>query len=74
MKTIKEEDQLGIRPINRPKKWKHAEREKEKAEKKSKWYKQGGFDSVLFVPATPKGTLKNMYEHEISKSRIRILR
>ena len=72
MKTIKEKDQLGIRPINRPKDWKRAEREKEKAEKKSKWYKQGGFDSVLFVPATPKGRLKNMYEREISKSGIRI--
>ena len=72
MKIIKEKEELGIRPINRPKEWKRAEREREKEEKKRKWYKSGGFDSVLFVPSTPDGKLKKMYEKEISGSGIRI--
>ena len=42
-------------------------------EKKTKtWYKIGGFDSVLFVPTTPDGKLKRMYENDIRKSGIRM--
>ena len=72
MKIIREKEELGLRPINRPKGWKREEREKEKEEKKRKWYKNGGFDSVIFVPSTPKSVLKQMYQQEISKSGIRI--
>ena len=62
VKLIKEKEALGIRPINRPKEWRRVEREEEKLEKKKLWYKSGGFDSVLFVPATPESKLKNMYQ------------
>ena len=72
LKIIREKEASGIRPINRPKGWKRDEREKEKEEKKTKWYKRGGFDSVLFVPYTPEGRLKKLYQQEISKSGIRI--
>ena len=71
-KTIKEKEALGIRPINRPKEWRWKERQEEKQQKKRTWYKKGGFDSVLFVPSTPGGKLKSMYQSEISKSGIRI--
>ena len=72
MKLIKEKEALGIRPINRPKEWRRQEREQEKQEKKRSWYKSGGFDSVLFVPSTPGGKLKRLYQGEIMKSGLRI--
>jgi hypothetical protein len=72
MKLIREKEALGIRPINRPKEWRWLEREKEKLEKKRSWYKSGGFDSVLFVPSTPGGELKRLYQREIIKSGLRI--
>ena len=72
MKLIREKEALGIRPINRPKEWRRVEREKEKLEKKQLWFKSGGFDSVLFVPATPDSKLKNLYQREIMKSGFRV--
>ena len=70
--TMMENEENGIRPINRPKNWCRAERTELKEKKRKNWYKQGGFDSVLFVPATPTGKLKRMYEGEIRKSGMRI--
>ena len=70
--TIKEKKASGIRPINRPKTWRRRERKEEKQRKKTRWYKDGGFDSVLFVPSTPKGQLKKMYQKEIATSGFRI--
>ena len=72
LKLIKEKEALGIRPIHRPKEWRRVEREEEKSRKKKSWYKSGGFDSVLFVPATPESKLKNMYQREIGKSGFRV--
>ena len=40
--------------------------------KKREWYSKGGFDSVLFVPSTPAGKLKGMYQQEIIRSGLRI--
>ena len=70
--TIKQKKNLGIRPIHRLKTWKQRERQEEKREKKRAWYKEGGFDSVLFVPSTPGGRLKNLYQKEIARSGFRI--
>ena len=72
MKIIKDKEALGIRPVNRPKEWKWKERQEEKQRKKRTWYKKDGFDSVLFIPSTPGGKLKSIYQREIFKSRIRI--
>ena len=47
-------------------------REREKQEKKKNWYKQGGAESVIFVPCTPKEELKKEYEQEILRSGFRI--
>ena len=44
----------------------------EKIRKKRTWYKDGGFDSVLFVPSTPGGELKHAYQKVITKSGHRI--
>ena len=71
-RTIQEKEEMGIRPMHRPKTWRRAERNKEKEEKRKLWYKRGGFDSVLFVPTTPEGKLKKMYETTIRRSGIRM--
>ena len=70
--TMMENEEKGIRPINRPKTWKKKERMELKEKKKTDWYKQGEFDSVLFVLATPNGKLKHMYEEEIRRSGLQI--
>ena len=70
--TMMENEERGIRPIHRPKGWNRSERIEQKQLKKKNWYKQGGFDSVLFIPATPEGKLKRMYERTIQKSGLRI--
>jgi hypothetical protein len=69
---IREKNELGIRPINRPKQWRKEDRRKEKEQKKKNWYRNGGFDSVLFIPKTPDEKLKKMHENEIQKSGMRI--
>ena len=70
--TIKKKADNGERPINRPKHWKRQERRAALVEKKTKWYKQGGFHSVLFVPPTPGSLLKIQYQTEIEKSGLKI--
>ena len=70
--TIRENEERGIRPMHRPKTWRRVERMAEKEEKKKIWYKRGGFDSVLFIPTTPEGKLKRMYEQVIRRSGIRV--
>ena len=71
-RIIKENDQRGIRPRNRPKNWNRKARNEEKEKKKRDWYKQGGFKSVLFIPTTPDGRLKKMYEKTIRESGIKV--
>ena len=71
-KRIAEEDEDGIRPMFRPRGYQTAERKKAKANKKTEWYSKGGFESVIFVPATPESKLKKKYESEIRKSRFKI--
>ena len=70
--TMKNNEENETRPIHRPKDWCRAERKGEKERKKKNWYKQGGFDSALFVPSTPNGNLKRMYDHAIRNSGLRI--
>jgi hypothetical protein len=70
--TMMENEEQGIRPIQRPKDWNKKERMERKEQKKRNWYKEGGFDSVLFVPTTPNGKLRKMYHHEIQQSGLRI--
>ena len=70
--TIRDNEELGIRPMHRPKGWRKVERLEEKERKKKTWYTQGGFDSVLFVPATRNSKLKQNYQHVIRKSGFRV--
>ena len=70
--TLRDNEEKGIRPLYRPKSWHKNERLETKERKKTTWYKRGGFDSVIFVPSTPDGKLKRMYQTEIRKSGLRI--
>ena len=57
----------GIRPINRPRNWNKEERERQKKEKKTRWYKRDGFESVMFIPATPDGKLRKIYQQKVTE-------
>ena len=55
----------GGRPVNRLRSINQIQRKKDKMNKKTKWYKNGGYATVLFIPCTPGGTLaKRMREIE----------
>ena len=45
---------------------------REKRKKRDEWYRKGGYDSVIFVPATPGSELKSRYEKEIDEAGIKI--
>ena len=57
-KMRNEADQGGERPLHRPKEWRKDEREQEKVRNKNDWYKRGGNEAVIFVPATPNSQLR----------------
>ena len=61
-------DADGSRPLYRPKGWNRDERVKEKRAKKVEWYKCGGYESVVFVAATPKSALQKTFKVAVSDS------
>ena len=65
-------DESGTRPLYRPKGWETRERAIEKQKKKISWYKTGGDDSVIFVPATPGSELQKRYAKEIKAKGLKI--
>ena len=69
-KTIKHNDKIGLQPMYRTRHWKEQQREREKKKKKTSWFKDKGAKTVVFVPATPKSKLKQLYEKVISESKI----
>ena len=70
--SIKAEVERGIRPMYRSREWKKAERRKSKISKKKTWYQKGGNEAVLFVPATPRSTLANLYKSKAKENGISI--
>ena len=40
--------------------------------KKGTWFKKGGYESVVFIPATLRSELKKKYENEIKKTDLEI--
>ena len=61
----------GERPIHRLKGWKKDERGVEKSGKRHDWYKRGGDEAIIFVPATPGSQLQTKYQSEIRNQGIR---
>ena len=52
--------------------WKRDERGVEKTGKRDDWYKRGGDEAVIFVPATPGSQLQKKYQSEIRKQGYKI--
>ena len=52
-----QEQEQGVKPLNRPRDWNKEERRRNKAQKKHNWSAKGGFIAPIFVPATPRGEL-----------------
>jgi len=71
-KTRNEADQEGERPSHRPKEWRKDEREQEKVRKKNDWYKRGGNEAIIFLPATPNSQLQRKYQKEIKRQGFKI--
>ena len=70
-RTRQEAELKGERPMNRLKGWKKDEREVEKSGKRDDWYKRGGDEAIIFVPATPGSQLQTKYQSEIRNQGIR---
>ena len=66
------QDASGDRPLYRPKDWNREERVEKKKDKRQNWYKKGGYDSAIFVPATPKSVLQKGYQKAVTESGLRI--
>ena len=65
-------DASGEQPLYRPREWKRLERAQERQGKRESWYRKGGFDTVIFVPATPGSQLKIRYIEEIKGAGFKI--
>ena len=53
--------------MHRPREWKREEEDQEKAGKRSNWFKKGGNEAVIFVPATLNSQLQSIYQKEIKR-------
>ena len=60
------------KPKHRGKEYNTPERRKEKSAKRRNWYRLGGHEAVLFIPATPHSRLKKMVEEEIRGTNFKI--
>ena len=65
-------DTDGSRPLHRPRGWNSDERVNEKGAKKVEWYKRGGYESVVLVPATPKSALQKTFKEALRDSGLRV--
>ena len=65
-------DASGEQPLYRPREWRRLERARERRGKRESWYRKGGFNAVIFVPATPGSRLKNRYMDEIKAAGFKI--
>ena len=65
-------DASGEQPLFRPREWKRLERAQERRGKRESWYRKGEFDTVIFVPATPRFQLQNRYIREIKVADFKI--
>ena len=45
---------------------------KYKGVKKVEWYKRGGYESLVFVPATPKSALQKTFKEALRNSGLRV--
>ena len=66
-------DASGEKPLYRPREWRALERTRERRKRHDNWFRKGGFDTVIFVPATPGSQLKRRYLREIKATDFKII-
>ena len=71
-RKMEENQAKGITPLHRKRQWKSIERENMKWMKKETWYQKGGYESTIFIPATPDGELRKRMQRKISETDMRI--
>ena len=69
---IVEAEKNGERPMYRHKGWKQKQREKEKEKKSKNWLNTTKYNSVIFVPATPRSELQKQMQRKIDTTDIKI--
>ena len=72
MKNLIRKEENNERPIHRPKGWKKKERTIERREKKANWFKKGGNETVVFIPATKGSELKRSFQEVIKRSKVKM--
>ena len=65
-------DPSGEQPLCGPREWKRLAPAQERQGKWESWYRKGGFDTVIFLPATPSSQLKNRYIEDIEGAGFKI--
>ena len=64
---IKAEAEAGTKPMFRPRDWKRQERENLKAQQNKTWFKKGGNNNFISIPATPGSELKKDIEASVAE-------
>ena len=52
--------------------WQRERREAEKAEKRNRWYEKGGYETAMFIDATPNGELAAECKKALKSSELKI--
>ena len=71
---ITERAKRGEVSLYRSKFWNREEREKAKKDKRENWYKKGDCETVLFVDATPNGTLADSFRKVLKTAGLSCIR
>ena len=61
-----------LRPMYRSKESDTPKNRAERSRKKRDWFKKGGYESVMFIPATPDSKLAKLIEEEVKSSGVKI--
>ena len=69
---IVERDRAGECPMYRGKFWQRERREMERVETRNRWYEKGGYETVMFVDATPNGELAAECKKVLKSSELKI--
>ena len=61
-----------VRPMYRSKESDTPRERARRSKQKREWFRKGGYESVMFVPATPHSMLRKMVEEEVASSTLKI--
>ena len=70
--SMVKKDKDGEIPLYRPREWKRTERLKDKENKKRNWFKRGGYESVIFIDATPGSQLTRACQRVLNEIGLKI--